>query len=126
MRASIRRIDLTQSPAAVEAWPSIDWLAQEPDSTNDLPVAGPRGRGGLWAAMASAVARAREASTSGAETTMSSVGVTDGPDEPAEVIDLVTEAPHLAYLARVACNSEQDEDDDVADVIDFDTARDLR
>jgi len=124
MRASIRRIDLTQSPAAVEAWPSIDWLAQEPDSTNDLPVAGPRGRGGLWAAMASAVARAREASTSGAETTP--LGVADTCEEPAEVIDLVAEAPHLAYLARVACNSDRDEDDDVADVIDFDTARDLR
>ena len=120
MRASIRRIDLTQTPATVEAWPSIDWLSQEPDSTTDTPPAGPRGRGGLWAAMASAVARAREASASGTDA--------DAPDaaaEPAEVIDLVAEAPHLAYLARVACTSER-EDDDVADVIDFDAARDLR
>ena len=123
MRASIRRIDLTQSPAAVEAWPSIDWLTQEPDSTTDVPLTGPRGRGGLWAAMASAVARAREASTSGTEA--GDLTETPATAEPAEVIDLVAEAPHLAYLARVACNAER-EDDDVADVIDFDTARDLR
>ncbi|HVN52591.1 MAG TPA: hypothetical protein VMT43_14240 [Acidimicrobiales bacterium] len=123
MRASIRRIDLTQSPATVEAWPSIDWLSQEPDSATGSPANGPRGRGGLWAAMASAVARAREASTSG--TPQGDPATVEVAPEPAEVIDLVAEAPHLAYLARVACSSER-EDDDVADVIDFDTARDLR
>ncbi len=125
MRASIRRIDLTQSPAVVDAWPSTDWLSSEPDSTGAAPLTGPRGRGGLWAAMAGAVARAREASTSGVDGA-GDVAV-DAQAEPAEVIDLVTEAPHLAYLARVACNSEVD-DDDVADVIEFDAsrARDLR
>jgi hypothetical protein len=124
MRASIRRIDLTQSPAVVDAWPSVDWLSSEPDSTGAAPLPGPRGRGGLWAAMASAVARAREASTSSLDESDSSVSTSAG---HAEVIDLVTEAPHLAYLARVACNAEG-EDDDVADVIDFDAgrARDLR
>ena len=132
MRASIRRIDLTQSPAVVDAWPSVDWLSPEPDSDGVAPLTRPRGRGGLWAAMASAVARAREASTSGdggvgaahADQSADPAGQTAG---PAEVIDLVAEAPHLAYLARVACGSDRD-DDEVADVIDFDAnrARDLR
>ena len=120
MRASIRRIDLTQSPAAVDAWPAVDWLNPEStESTSETVPSAPRGRGGLWAAMASAVARAREASGSADESIGNDV-------ESAEVIDLVAEAPHLAYLARVACSS--DLDDEVADVIDFDAsrARDLR
>jgi hypothetical protein len=119
MRASIRRIDLTQAPAAVDAWPAVDWL--NPESTSETTPSAPRGRGGLWAAMANAVARAREASSSTDEPFAADADV-----ESAEVIDLVAEAPHLAYLARVACSS--DLDDEVADVIDFDAsrARDLR
>ncbi len=89
---------------------------------NDSTATGPHGRGGLWAAMASAVARAREASTG----TANQADRGDGSDQ-AEVIDLVAEAPHLAYLARVACNADRSEDE-LADVIDFDElrARDLR
>jgi hypothetical protein len=125
MRASIRRIDLTQSPAVVDAWPSVDWLSSEADPTGVASLTAPRGRGGLWAAMASAVARAREASTSSIDGS-GDTATAEAMAGPAEVIDLVTEAPHLAYLARVACNA--DDDDDIADVIDFDAgrARDLR
>jgi hypothetical protein len=112
MRASIRRIDLTQTPAEVDVWPSIDWLTEDVETV--VPSA-PRGRGGLWDAMASAVARAREASA------------TEDFGDGAGVIDLAVEAPHLAYLARVACDNQRD-DEDIADVIDFDglRARDRR
>jgi hypothetical protein len=114
MRASIRRIDLTTSPATVDVWPSIDWLARSTDETpgatmEDEACAGPRGRGGLWAAMANAVARAREASTADAY-------------GDADVIDLMPDAPHLAYLASVATGTEHDEAED-ADVIRFDDRR---
>jgi len=121
MRASIRRIDLTTSPATVDVWPSIDWLAQEPDekttggTMGDETCSGPRGRGGLWAAMANAVARAREASTAEPCGTTGSRG-------DAEVIDLVPDAPHLAYLASVASSSDHEEAED-ADVIHFDDRR---
>jgi hypothetical protein len=100
MQPSISRIDLTQSPASIDAWPSIDWLTDDADGGRESEpatadrVPGPHGRGGLWAAMANAVARAREASTATARS------------HSGEVIDLVAEAPHLAYLARVACNVE--------------------
>ena len=119
MRASIRRIDLTTSPATVDVWPSIDWLAGGTDETPGATMegeacAGPRGRGGLWAAMASAVARAREASSTDADRI---AGQAD-----AEVIDLMPEAPHLAYLASVATGTEHDEAED-ADVIHFDDHR---
>ncbi len=116
MRASIRRIDLTEHPAKVEAWPSMDWLSGE---IADPGPRTPRGRGGLWTAMASAVARAREAS-----------GPTPVTDlrEPAgaQVIDLAVEAPHLAYLARVAAGTPGQVGDDgsyEADVIVFDSPR---
>ena len=132
MRASIRRIDLTQVPAAVDVWPSIDWMCaddSEPDpreaTMEAAKLVGPRGRGGLWAAMASAVARAREASTTSTDETP--VEVTDATvDHQAKVIDLAVEAPHLAYLARVACDADH-EDAAEADVIVFDDyrARDL-
>ena len=131
MRASIRRIDLTKSPAEVDVWPSIDWLStdSEADAGEVSPLTGPRGRGGLWEAMASAVARAREASTV-AEQTDGGVSASRGSaargggDGQAEVIDLVVEAPHLAYLARVACDVDRDD----ADVIVFGEprSRDLR
>jgi hypothetical protein len=117
MRASIRRIDLTTEPATVDVWPSIDWLAETPTDIQEVPMAAPRGRGGLWAAMANAVARARESST------LPPVGAPAAePQRQAEIIDLVLDAPHLAYLASVAAGSEQDDED--ADVLSFDrTAR---
>ena len=125
MRASIRRIDLTKSPAEVDVWPSIDWLTtdSEADPGDVSPLTGPRGRGGLWEAMASAVARAREASTATGPTD-GGVSASQGNDArgggggQADVIDLVVEAPHLAYLARVACDVDRD-DADGADVIVF-------
>jgi hypothetical protein len=127
MRASIRRIDLTKSPAEVDVWPSFDWLTtdSEAEAREAGPLTGPRGRGGLWEAMASAVARAREASTA---TEQIDGGIAAGrSDGQAEVIDLVVEAPHLAYLARVACDVDRD-DADEADVIVFGEprSRDLR
>jgi hypothetical protein len=33
MRPTVRRIDLTQTPTAVEVWPSLDWL--EPTSIRE-------------------------------------------------------------------------------------------
>jgi len=90
MRASIRRIDLTQQPARVDLWPSTEWLSADMGLTEPTPV-GPQGRGGLWVAMARAVARAREAS-------MTDPWSETGP----EMADLGAPAPHLAYLARVA------------------------
>jgi hypothetical protein len=125
MRASIRRIDLTQSPATVDAWPKGEWLSPEPAASTPSTSIGPRGRGGLWAAMASAVARAREASTAG------ETGLVEPSAGSADVIDLVAEAPHLAYLARVACTAEREEPDEMvgfAEIIDFDASRsrDLR
>lgn len=112
MRASIRRIDLTQEPARVEAWPSLDWLSGEVIAAPRTP----RGRGGLWTAMASAVARAREASC---PTPVAELRV----EEHAQVIDLAREAPHLAYLERVAAGNQGLVDEDglyEADVIVFD------
>jgi hypothetical protein len=99
MRARIRRIDLTRSPVTYELWPSVDWLAPP------APPVAPRGRGGLWDAMANAVAIAVEQSTGAAH---------DNEDaEDAEVIELARQAPHLAYLARVAASqSPADEFDD--------------
>jgi len=123
MRASIRRIDLTQQPAGVDVWPSVDWLAGdvEADDNQARRVAGPRGRGGLWAAMASAVARAREASTADTDPEeLEDLGTMDEPYPTAEVIDLAVEAPHLAYLARVAAGTD---DGFEADVIVFDPPR---
>ena len=113
MRAEIRRIDLTTDPATVEAWPSLDWLAAP--ATFDVSVPeniAPRGRSGLWDAMAQAVQRAREAS------------LTDGGGLDADVVTLAVDAPHLAYLARVAAGAA-DVDDDApgAEVIALDDAR---
>lgn len=85
MRAEIRRIDLTTQPVTVEAWPSLDWLSAPP--VDAAATSGPKGRGGLWDAMAHAVQRAREASTA--------------PDNASPAAD----APHLAYLARVAAGA---------------------
>jgi hypothetical protein len=123
MRASIRRIDLTQFPTAVDVWPSIDWMCADHSDTEPGEASmeaerlvGPRGRAGLWAAMASAVARAREASTAPVQPT----GTTSS--HQAKVIDLAVEAPHLAYLARVACDADHEDAAD-ADVIVFDDYR---
>jgi hypothetical protein len=131
MRASIRRIDLTQSPTAVDVWPSIDWMCA--DHSEPKPgemtmeaerLAGPRGRAGLWSAMASAVARAREASTgsSSASTTSANCAMSAAPKREAKVIDLAVEAPHLAYLARVARDADHEDAAD-ADVIVFEDYR---
>jgi hypothetical protein len=116
MRASIRRIDLTQQPAQVDVWPSMDWLSGDLDAPSEAPR-GPRGRGGLWTAMANAVARARETSEPGPVKDLFDRG---------EIIDLAVEAPHLAYLARVAAGSEGRVAEDggyEADVIVFDGYR---
>jgi len=114
MQAEIRRIDLTTEPATVDAWPSIDWLASTAGSfgaTASEHVA-PRGRGGLWDAMAKAVQRAREAS------------VSDEVGMDAEVVTLTVDAPHLAYLARVAAGAAHaDVDGPGAEVIALDDAR---
>ncbi len=131
MRASIRRIDLTQQPARVDVWPSMDWLSGEIDEVP--PAIAPRGRSGLWTAMANAVARARQAS---APTDSSDPVASDSHrdlfdevslvDDGAEVIDLATEAPHLAYLARVAAGGDGTFGEDgtyEADVIVFDGPR---
>jgi hypothetical protein len=103
MRASVRRIDLTTDPAGVEFWPSLDWLAGDPTSpevaAEAAPVAGPQGRGGLWDAMAQAVQRVREVSLA-----------TAGEGNDAQVIEFAPDAPHLAYLARVACSADGDDD----------------
>ena len=121
MRASIRRIDLTQQPARVDVWPSVDWLAVPDEAPEPRRIQGPRGRGGLWAAMASAVARAREASTADTDPAeLGGLGTLDEPHASAEVIDLAVEAPHLAYLARVAAGTD---DGYEADVIVFDPPR---
>ena len=97
MRATVRRIDLTQDPAEFEVWPSLDWLAEQQDA--DDRFAGPKGRSGLWDAMAQAVQRVREVSLAGAD---------DLAD--AEVLGFASNAPHLAYLARVAstCGGRDD------------------
>ena len=123
MRASIRRIDLTQQPAKVDVWPSMDWLSG--DVEEPTPAVGPRGRGGLWTAMANAVARARQAAPAESANDLFAVGA-DLRSEPAEVIDLAVQAPHLAYLARVAAGVEGTLGDDgsyEADVIVFDGPR---
>jgi hypothetical protein len=123
MRASIRRIDLTQQPARVDAWPSMDWLSG--DVAEPVPAVGPRGRGGLWTAMANAVARARQASPADSANDLFAVGADLRP-EPTQVIDLAVQAPHLAYLARVAAGIEGTLGDDgtyEADVIVFDGPR---
>ncbi len=128
MRASIRRIDLTQQPAEVDVWPSMDWLSA--DVSEPSPAVGPRGRGGLWTAMANAVARARQAAPADSATDLfaedRSQPVADLRSEPAEVIDLARQAPHLAYLARVAAGVEGTLGEDgtyEADVIVFDGPR---
>ncbi len=117
MRAEIRRIDLTTEPATVEAWPSVDWLATPSPLESDAeaasaPYVGPHGRSGLWDAMAQAVQRAREASLG------------EGDDLDADVVTLAVDAPHLAYLARVAAGAAQADDDaPSAEVIPFGEAR---
>jgi hypothetical protein len=115
MRASVRRIDLTHQAAEVDVWPSLDWLNGELDEPAPRT---PRGRGGLWLAMANAVARAREA----ASPEVASPEVADL-REDAEVINLAVEAPHLAYLARVAAGNVDDDEAAVADVIVIDGTR---
>jgi hypothetical protein len=130
MRASIRRIDLTQSPATVAVWPSINWmcadhLEPEPGAASMEPqkLSGPRGPNGLWSAMASAVALAREASTPSREHSTPPREVADSTKD-AKVIDLASEAPHLAYLARVACDADHEDAAD-AEVIVFENYRRL-
>jgi len=103
MRASVRRIDLTTEPAGVEFWPSLDWLAGDPTSPDLIGdpgrPTGPQGRSGLWDAMAQAVQRVREVSLA-----------TAGEGADAQVIEFAPDAPHLAYLARVACSADGGDD----------------
>ncbi len=135
MRPTVRRIDLTQTPTAVEVWPSLDWLdpstgrraARELADRSPLfdgvrsrtsRVAGPHGRSGLWDAMANAVQRARESSLSGLDADEWTEA------EDAEIIEMSRDTPHLAYLARVACSRGTGRDDlPGADVIAFVDAR---
>ena len=108
MRASVRRIDLTTDPAGVEFWPSLDWLADDgslnPSTAVSTPRPGhaPQGRSGLWDAMAQAVQRVREVS-------LANAGDRDHGSD-AQVIEFAPDAPHLAYLARVACSIDGDDD----------------
>jgi len=114
MQAEIRRIDLTTEPATVDAWPVNDWLASATGSFGAIAAdhVAPRGRGGLWDAMAKAVQRAREAS------------VSEEADMDADVVTLALDAPHLAYLARVAAGAAHaDVDGPGAEVIALDDAR---
>lgn len=138
MRPTVRRIDLTQTPTAVEVWPTLDWLEPVPGADRsdaaDRAVAfdaehrssmvrGPRGRSGLWDAMASAVQRARECSSSGA---FADDEQAEGQREQgdAEIIEMTVDTPHLAYLARVACGNGTGRDDlPGADVIALVDAR---
>jgi len=120
MRPNVRRIDLTQTPTAVEVWPSLDWLELASDRARSADVIGfadaprrsstvgaPHGRSGLWDAMANAVQRARESSLGEA-----GHGLDDGDDERgADVIEMTVDTPHLAYLARVACSGARSRDD---------------
>jgi hypothetical protein len=104
MRASVRRIDLTTDPAGVEFWPTLDWLAgngpaEAADPASPERAIGPQGRGGLWEAMAQAVQRVREVSLA-----------TSDEQADAQVIEFAPDAPHLAYLARVACSADGDDD----------------
>ena len=132
MRPNVRRIDLTQTPTAVEVWPSLDWLeptAQPRPAARPAPFAAVRsrasssrgslGRGGLWDAMANAVQRARESSQG------ESISECDPWDSSgADVIEMTVDTPHLAYLARVACTSDKGREDlPGADVIAFVDAR---
>ena len=114
MRPTVRRIDLTQIPTAVEVWPSLDWLeptsgsgvhpAAATGAPHRLPATTFRGgRSGLWDAMASAVQRARESSLHESD-------LDDG-HQGAEVIEMTVDTPHLAYLARVACRDVSRRDD---------------
>ena len=95
MQASVRRIDLTTDPVGVEFWPALDWLAGDEARTT-----GPQGPSGLWDAMANAVQRVREVSSGG--------GSSGGAD--AQILEFAPDAPHLAYLARVACSTDGDDD----------------
>ena len=135
MRPTVRRIDLTQTPTVVEVWPFLDWLEptsrrtsarEAADCTSSFDavpsrptgVAGPHGRSGLWDAMANAVQRARESSLSGVDSDDQAAA------EDAEIIEMTSDTPHLAYLARVACgNGTGREDLPGADVIAFVDAR---
>ncbi len=75
--------------------------------------------------MANAVARARQASPADSANDLFAVGADLRP-EPAEVIDLAVQAPHLAYLARVAAGVDGTLGDDgtyEADVIVFEGPR---
>ena len=112
MRPNVRRIDLTQTPTTVEVWPSLDWLDAVSDRRRRADVveladaprrssafAGPRGRSGLWDAMANAVQRARESSLGDGDR-----DEIDDPQGSADVIEMTVDTPHLAYLARVACS----------------------
>ncbi|MGZ4707108.1 MAG: hypothetical protein ACXWBN_00030 [Acidimicrobiales bacterium] len=136
MRPTVRRIDLTQTPTAVEVWPSLDWLEptgaprarRRPLPLDAAPTAvpsvgGPHGRSGLWDAMASAVQRARESSLGESIADHDDTGRSSDIDG-ADVIEMTVDTPHLAYLARVACSSGTGRDDlPGADVIAFVDAR---
>jgi hypothetical protein len=93
MRASVRRIDLTTDPVGVEFWPSFDWPTDD-----DARAMGPHGPSGPWDAMANAVQRVREVSLAN-----------DGGAD-AEILAFAPDAPHLAYLARLACSADGDDD----------------
>ncbi len=132
MRPTVRRIDLTQTPTAVEVWPSLDWLEptdEAPARRSSLPFdeapraaspfGGPHGRSGLWDAMASAVQRARQSSLGDTLTDDDQADLED-----AAIIEMTVDTPHLAYLARVACSNGTGRDDlPGADVIALVDAR---
>ena len=107
MRASIRRIDLTQQPAEVEAWPSMDWLSGEV-GRSELPR---RGRPGTRGTVGGdGQGRVEPRRIAGGLVASRTTRPRSWPSSTtqfagAEVIDLVVEAPHLAYLARVAAGS---------------------
>ena len=99
-------------------WPSLDWLAERQQRSEDSS-SGPRGRTGLWDAMAQAVQRARQVSLA-----TSRGPVAGEPTTHAEVIELTVESPHLAYLARISSSADGGRDDlpgaDVIALVDLD------
>jgi hypothetical protein len=131
MRPTVRRIDLTQSPTAVEVWPSLDWLeptgeaaprrrsvtfGSAPSSAPTLR--GPQGRSGLWDAMANAVQRARESSRTDSGLGCDDLDPFDELEgDGAEILEMTVDTPHLAYLARVACRNTTRDNLPGADII---------
>ena len=117
MRPNVRRIDLTQTPTAVEILAVARLARAEGDDVRRVDAIGiathvavprrsahRRGRSGLWDAMArpcsgSVSPRWRSARDDRRPR----------PDRPGDRVRTV-DAPHLAYLARVACSADGDDD----------------